>query len=246
MRVDIEVSPEVVALAGASGAAEFDQLASEGPYECPACQRPGTVSTDGTSAVIVRAANPPITILALAHRACLPSQVLDVASVTVRPDCDPVSYSWVSQQPGGPEARMLLDYPSGAAIGTPAGEEVDLLVTGLLEAGMELITNLDAMSPPPCAGLTAQIDGDVVIIWQRTTALFTGSLDRLRNWQHAAAGAGEIVVLAGADVFTSATRDMPGARGDAAVYDGGDLRSSLAAAVGAGRVVGGRVTVTTT
>jgi hypothetical protein len=233
---DVEIAADVSALVGAEGLAEIAQLAAAGDYECPACRKPGTAGQDPTSAVVVRAAHPRLTILTLAHAACLPSQIREVARVKVRPAESPQGYMWTAGQSAGPRAPVLLDYPQGAVIGSSSGEGVDLLITGLLEAGMELMTDEESL-PPQCGELQAELRGDTLITWQDGTSLFATHLTGLARWRKVAAGGREVLVMAGADVLAGTGRLAPAER--SAVFDGGDLRPAFTAAV---RPAGGSCT----
>lgn len=112
---DLDIAPEV---ARATAVATPVVSGVAGAYECPACGGQGEPGSDPSSVILIRSASPAADILALAHTACMPSQVLEAGRVRVRPVCDPISYAWITRHGPGPHARMVLDYPHGIPIAT--------------------------------------------------------------------------------------------------------------------------------
>jgi hypothetical protein len=242
--MEIDISPEVAALADTDVAAEVRHLAADdGAFVCPACERPGDTAADPVSAILVRAPQLPGPILSLAHRACMPSQVVDVPEVTVLPPEEPTAYFWVSHQAGDPAAWVILDYPAGAVAGTSAGEEVDLHISTMLKAGMELVTSTDR-APQPAGMVTIRIRDAAISIHHARLTLITVPLAWLEDWRDQATRSGEAVLLTGAGVFTGATPSYPPETADGASYNGGELQPLLEKAIAAGVIAGARVPVT--
>ena len=233
---NLDVDPQVGQLATAM---VIGDLVSSGDYTCPACGCTGGPERDPTSVVIVRIACPPADIAALAHRACLPSRILETSSIAVQPSCDPVAYSWLSSAGTGPAACLLLDYPSGIPVLTSAGETADILLGNLIAAGMTIATP-DGPSPS-CSRLTAEISADTLLICHGELTLFGSYLEGLTQWALSATAEEQIDLAIGIGVAQPA--GLFGEGQSSARLDGGDLQPHLDAAMRAGRVVTARIPV---
>jgi hypothetical protein len=206
-----DVAPDVAALVGDQELRLLARQAAAGPFECAACGREGTAAKGTAAAVAVRArrtarsdtsgSSPKeeeLTLLRLAHAACLRSQVIDSNQV-LEPGGAAVNVSTgMLAHYGVPRPLLLLDFVSG--ISAPAGPDgrSDLLITTLLEDGMTLVS--DIQSPLPHAPrfsvrirhgkLSVQCQGRKPLVEEMKVIKAPG-------WRKAVKDHGEVTILAG-------------------------------------------------
>jgi hypothetical protein len=232
---DVQISDEVAGIVTADNWAWIDYMtASDEPYECPRCERPGTVRATRTSVVLLCASQPGITVLALAHQACLPSRVYHGDEIGVIPTCEMALYAWVARDGAAPHAQGLLDLSATATISTAAGEDVDLVLSSLLGDGMGLATSAEAVLPVSDR-IFMEFGDSEIVIWRRTSrgrsAWHVGPMGpRLGRWRRVAETEGMAELVIGSQVIPPAE-------------DGSGILPFLTEAMRAGRLVGARVPV---
>lgn len=129
----LDVSAEVRAEIGAE---EADRLlagqSAPGSYDCTSCHAPGNTAQDPTSTVLFRGDE--TAVLAFAHAACTPSQVISVSEEQVRgavraineqgsgaaPEHASPVHASPEQQPAGPEE--VASDPRHAVLGVTCGQ----------------------------------------------------------------------------------------------------------------------------
>lgn len=232
---DVQISDEVARIVTPENWAWIDYMTASGePYECPRCRCPGTVRTAPASVVLLGGSQPGITVLALAHRGCLPSGVYPGNEIGVIPACEIALYAWVARDGVAPHAQGLLDLSATATIPTEAGEDVDLVLSGLLGDGMGLATSAEAVLPVADRFFVEFGDSEIVI-WRRTSgsrsAWYVGPMGpRLGRWRRTAETEGMAELVIGSQVIPPAE-------------NGSGILPFLTAAMSAGRLVGARVPV---
>lgn len=196
-----ESSAEVTTAVGGEELQLLARMAADGPFECWDCGQEGTASQQTAAAVVVRGRGDELTLLRLAHRSCLRSQVLrdDRVTKAAFPQETDVSVS-AALLPGdnGPRAALILDFTGSAAAAGPGGR-TDLLISSLLSAGMSLVSDI-TIAPPPAPGFSAVIGRSTVGITHHdgTPLLAEGTgLTPVPGWHKAARRTGQITVLAG-------------------------------------------------
>jgi hypothetical protein len=245
----VDISDEVARIITADGVAWIEQMeAHDEPYECPGCHALSLARTALTSAVLFRAALPPAVVLVLAHQACLPSRVYDINTMTVIPQGEITLYAWVADDGEAPHARGLLDVAETTVMPTEGGEDIDLILAGLLDDGMSLMTSPDH-DLPACGRFTVELGDGLIIVWRGSgrsrSPWYAGPMDpRLEHWRHMAETEGVIDLAVGSAVVPAVAE---GASGDPdrppdALDDSG-IWPYLDAAINAGQVVGARVKV---
>ena len=245
----VDISDEVARIIAADDVAWIQQMeADDEPYECPGCHALSLARTALTSAVLFRAALPPAVVLVLAHQACLPSRVYDINTMTVIPQGEITLYAWVAGDGEAPHARGLLDVAETTVIPTEGGEHIDLILAGLLDDGMSLMTSPDH-DLPPCGRFTVELGDGLIIIWRGSAGSrspwYAGPMDpRLEHWRHTAETEGMIELAAGSAVVPRLAEAASGAPdGPPDAQDGSGIWPYLDAAINAGQVVGARVKV---
>ena len=251
MRVTgVDISDEVARIITADGVAWIKQMeADDEPYECPGCHALSLARTALTSAVLFRASLPPAVVLVLAHQACLPSRVYDINTMTVIPQGEITLYAWVTDDGEAPHACGLLDVAETTVMPTEGGEHVDLILAGLLDDGMSLVTSRDH-DLPPCGRFTVELGDGLIIVWRGSarsrSPWYAGHTDpRLEHWRHTAESEGMIELAVGSAVVPGLAEGASGGpdeRPDAR-DDGHGIGPYLDAAINAGQVVGARVKV---
>lgn len=220
------------------GLAWIEQMEADGePYECPGCNTLSLARDALTSAILLRAAIPAVVMLALAHQACLPSRVYDINTMAVIPQGKITLYAWVDDAGESPHAHALLDLATPTVVPTAGGEQVDLILAGLLDDGMSLVTAWDYH--PPCGRFAVEIGGGQIIVWRRharsRSAWYAGPMDpRLGHWRHTAKAAGTIDLAVGSAI-------IPGPPG--AQDDGDGIWPFVDLAINEGQLVGATVAV---
>jgi hypothetical protein len=233
-----DVAPAVRALAGDQDLRLLAQMAAE-PFECIACGQEGTASKTAASAVIIRAPkvirggsavtvspNRDLMLLRLAHRSCLPSQIIDTDEVMEPGEASVGVSTAMFVVRGMPQPVLLLDFVSGFAAQAETDGRVDLLVSSLLKAGMALVTDL--WSPLPRApGFSVRMRRGKVSVWapDGRALLEESEVVRAPGWRKVVRDLGEVTVLAGSGLGLSVGTD------------------GLAEAVRAGRVAGALIQV---
>lgn len=234
-----DIAPEVRALAGGQELRLLARMAADGPFECIVCGQEETASKATAAAVIIRAPKPvpggtgttapqnrDLILLRLAHRSCLPSQVLDSSEV-MEPGAASVSVSTAVQTVQGVlQPLLVLDFVSGLAAAAGPDERMDLIVGTLLKAGMTLVSDL-ATPLPGAPGFSVRIQRRKVSVWMPdgTPLLEASTVVRAPGWRKAVRDMGEITVLAGSGL---------------GLHGGTE---GLAEAIRAGHVAGARISV---
>ncbi|HEY3958631.1 MAG TPA: hypothetical protein VGM53_35150 [Streptosporangiaceae bacterium] len=205
-----EVADEVAAAVGMEELRLLARMAGAGPFGCWACGQEGTASQQTAAAIVVRGRGDELTLLRLAHQSCLRSQVLrdDRVEKATFPSTTDVSVSTALLAGGhGPRAALILDFTGSAAAPGPGGR-TDLLISGLLSAGMGLIGDI-TIPPPTAPGFSAVLRRRKISITHRdgTPLVEEGDVTRIPGWHAAVRRTGQITVLAGSALGLEAGAD---------------------------------------
>lgn len=215
-------------LAGEVDPADVEQLAraaDDGGWTCAACGGAGEM--DGAASVVLLREGP-VTVAGLAHPRCAPASVQQVSGL---------GESLAEPRPAtalaglaGDVPLLVVDLADTVAGGDPGGERVDKVAAYLLGLGLGLVADLRELSAlEAAAGWRATLGPDWLTVMQpEGTSLYDGELVLPDGWS-AAAAVGGCVLLVGSGLGAHAAPDRLGER--------------LAAAAGAGRLVGAVVAV---
>jgi hypothetical protein len=240
--IDLEVADAVLALVG-SRAALLEWLAAADPTVCcQRCQREAPIASTALSLVAQTTtgdpAAPGFVRLSFAHAGCLPSMVVvdpTLAGRHIHPDRGVDAVAARALRAAPPFAAVLWEATGGRAFYEPTGgwEARDVLVSGLLQRGWELLTR-DPLTVP-----LRLLPGWRLVTAGERLALFDPDgqppltdvvVPSLAGWWDAIRAEGCCGLITGTGLGLGAGPDAPG----------------LLAAIRAGRVVGAAAAVVDT
>lgn len=133
-------------------------------YTCRRCQKQADSRTEDTSVIVLSAPNQP-QVIQLAHRGCLPSQVIKLDHITPPVDDDPDDLITLAIVSDGttltpiPESLLVIDRPVPFEILHRDGDSVSLWLNLLLEDGWALAFP-DRLEAPPVTSYRAHVYPD--------------------------------------------------------------------------------------
>lgn len=227
----LAVSAEVAAIVGREDLAELERRVAAEGYDCAVCREHSPASVPAV--VAVWDAGSGVTWARVAHERCAPSAAIGPADL---PGDTPARAAAGLVPHASAGARALIVVEMLYAIATrEVGERVDGAASGLLGAGLHLITTAGRLAPPAGPGWSAAFPADgVAVITGPGVAgtVYAGELWTPPGWFEVARERGGAELLVG----------VTGVAGIGA--DTSTIRL-IADAARSGRLVGGLVPVVT-
>jgi hypothetical protein len=238
--VDLEVADEVLAVTGGRATLLEWLAAVDSTVRCQRCDLEAPIAATALSLVAQATSDSPaapgFVRLSFAHASCLPSMVVidpTVASRHLHPAHGVDAVAARALRAASPFAAVVWE-ASGRAFYEPTdgGEARDLLVSGLLERGWELLTDNPLTVPLPVVrGWQLVASGERLALFDPDgqPSLTDVVVPPLAGWWEAVRAEGRCGLITGTGLGLGAPADAPG----------------LLAAIRAGRVVGAAAAVVT-
>jgi hypothetical protein len=199
---DIRVGADVEALIGSEVILRLHQDAFT-RYGCCRCGRPGCTDEDPTTVVVARYRSGMLQVR-FAHARCADSQIIDIDEerpAELSGEMEMRAMAAVLPHSRAPTTRalLLIEPLSDATTVTESGEQVNLLLSRMLDAGLTPVRRGEDL-PAWAEGWKLRLHGpDAATLYSAGgAAVYEGSCEQPESWRELVLGAGSCIVLIGA------------------------------------------------